>query len=466
MNNSTATRERGRPSTTTTARHFGEPDLTSPPLFNQRLKCYIDCGSYITYNHKQNQGYGQLIATVVGGEAVVNEYSEYETFMEEHDEIHDVPLKNPYIEVRELIQTKSIIYISHDEVRNIIFTFRKDDIVDGFFPCEGVECAFTIRFRFVNEENLTLIPSDQCLPFPCLYELYHLTMSYSRRIFNSLQLIRSTITQIMCRKGKNLGLSFISASKTITVSKESWLFLVEYFKTKNMDVYGPFEKKKRELQVRNGIELNSVRLLGAEYMMQFATRAHFQAFDALFGKYSRIGFAEPNPTVGATSSAELNHFIFHMGSDLFSNAYEFKRRVTKNAQLGLDLQYDNVKLVLGITLRYKKERAEDNATIADNIRRRKDRNSENSSSRTQDPVQARSYSLRAHDFGSTIKAGAVFNYNGCTYKVLDNFDSSQSVGHCVVTSASMDTQIIDSTHSFEYGLIHDQICAMIQSLFS
>ena len=77
---------------------------------------------------------------------------------------------------------------------------------------------------------------------------------------------------------------------------------MEYFKTKNMDVYGPFEKKKRELQLWNGIELNSVRLLGAEYMLQFTTRAHFQAFDALFEKYIWIGFAKPNPTVGKTSS--------------------------------------------------------------------------------------------------------------------------------------------------------------------
>ena len=130
---STTYRERGISSTTTTARHFREPDLTSPPLYYQRLKCYIDCGSYIAYNHGQNKGYGRLIATVIGGEAVINEYSEYETFMEEHDEIDEVPMNNPYIEVRELIQTKSIIHISHYDVKSIFFTFRKDNTVDVFF---------------------------------------------------------------------------------------------------------------------------------------------------------------------------------------------------------------------------------------------------------------------------------------------------------------------------------------------
>ena len=300
--------------------------------------------------------------------------------------------------------------------------------------------------------------------FPCSYDTYHLTTSYPKQIFDSLQLIRSTITQIMCRKGKNLGLNFISGSRTITLTKETWLFLAEYFKEKNIHVHGPFQKKKRELQVRNGIELNLVRKSGSEYMLQFATRAHFQAFDLLFGKNSRIGFAEPNPSVGRSSSAELAHFLFNMGSGIFTNAYQFKKRVVKNVQLGIDLRFDETNSVLGLTLRYKKERAEDNVTIADNIRRRKERNNE-SSSAIQNPVQVRAYSSEAHNFQSTIKAGAVFNYNGCTYKVLNDFDSSSNIGQCVVTSSS-NREIVNSTHDFEYDFIHDQICAMIQSLFS
>ena len=138
-----------------------------------------------------------------------------------------------------------------------------------------------------------------------------------------------------------------------------------------------FLKNKRELQVRNGIELNSVRLSGSENVLQFATRAHFQAFDALFGKYSWIGFSEPNPTVGETAEAEPNHLIFHMGSGIFSSAYKFRRRVSKNVQLGIDLRFDSNHSMLGITLRYNKERAEDNVILADNIRRRKERNNEN-----------------------------------------------------------------------------------------
>ena len=253
----TTHRDEGATQTTTTARHFGEPDITSSPIYNPRLKCYIDCGSFIRYEHRQKIGYGRLISTVVGGDAVVNEYANYEEFIQDHDEIESIPMQNPYIEVAELIQTTSLVQIPHHAVSNIIFMFRKDDIVNGFFPCEGVECAFLIRFRFVTD-NLTVIPCGHCLPFPCSYQSYHLTTSYPKQIFDSLQRIRSTVTQMMCRKGKNLGRNFISGSITISLGKESWVYLVDFFKAKNINVHGPFQKKKRELQIRNGIELNSV----------------------------------------------------------------------------------------------------------------------------------------------------------------------------------------------------------------
>ena len=146
-------------------RHFGEPDITSSPIYHQGLKSFIDCGSYITYAYGQDRkGYGPLISTVAGGNAMVNKYVEYDSFIEDHDEVNHVPLENPYIEVKELIQTPEIIQIPPRTLINILFIFRKDDVVDGIFPCEGVECAYIIRFRFVDD-NLTTIPCDHFFHF-------------------------------------------------------------------------------------------------------------------------------------------------------------------------------------------------------------------------------------------------------------------------------------------------------------
>ena len=85
-------------------------------------------------------------------------------------------------------------------------------------------------------------------------------------------------------------------------------------------------------------------------MLQFATRANFQAYDTLFGKYSQIVFAKPNLSVGNFLSAELDNFVFQIGSGLCTSSYEFKRRVFKNVQLGLVFRFDETNSVLGITL--------------------------------------------------------------------------------------------------------------------
>ena len=96
-------------------------------------------------------------------------------------------------------------------------------------------------------------------------------------------------------------------------------------------------KRRNNLQMRKGLELNLAWKEGSQFMLQFATRSHFQAFDSLFGAYSQYGFAEPNPRTGETKDARETRFIFHMGSAAFPGHYQFKRQMTKMMHIGVDL---------------------------------------------------------------------------------------------------------------------------------
>lgn len=396
---------------------------------------------------------------------MVNEYMEFSSVVVSEENVTELPLNNPYVEVEELVQTSKIIHIAPQTVSSIIFFFRKDDIVNGIFPCEGVEIAYFTRFRLVNGK-LMVIPSMQCLPFTCSYVSYHLTVSYSKRIFDSLQLIRSTVTKSMCRKERNLGLSFISGSASFCFPKECWIFIANFCKDKGVIQYGPFKKKRKEFQMRNGLELNAISKEGSESFLQFATRAHFRTFDALFGDFSRYGFAVSNPIVGETSEAELNHFLFHMGNGIFPGSYEFKRRVNKNVQLGVDLRFDNMNNMLGISLRYKKERADENLTLSAHINSRKERYIQ-SRNTLPNSAQVQVYEHSNHELKTTIKEGVIFNLDGCTYRVLQNYNSRRSCGMCVVTSSTNgNDMIVNSQHNFDYNVIHRQVCLMIQSMFN
>ena len=123
------------------------------------------------------------------------------------------------MQVQELVQTTTTIEISPKDIIGILFLFRKDDIVDGLFPCEqGIEITFVLQYRIING-ILQVIPEQQCLPFPCSYGIYSLSESFPCQIFKNILKVRQVITKVMCRKGKNLGLGFISASSAVSFTK-------------------------------------------------------------------------------------------------------------------------------------------------------------------------------------------------------------------------------------------------------
>ena len=176
--------------------------------------------------------------------------------------------------------------------------------------------------------------------------------------------IRRYVTQTLCTKRNDLGRNYISGSTSIFFDRESWIFIVEFFKEKQIVSHGPFRRSRKELQMRAGMELNAVHKIGDQEILQFITRSHFKTFDLLFGRYSRIGTSEPNPSVGEIVAARLDHHIFHMGSGMFAAQYVFMKQRGRNSMLGVDLQYDDMNGCLGLSLRYCKEKASDNLALS------------------------------------------------------------------------------------------------------
>ena len=146
---------------------------------------------------------------------------------------------------------------------------------------------------------------------------------------------------------------------------------------------------------------------------------------------------------------------------MFAAQYVFMKQPGRNSMLGIDLQYDDMNGCLGLLLRYCKEKASDNLALSTIIQERM-----NTSRAGPDVVTQQQYSEGNHNFSSTIKKDAVFNYGSLTYKVLDSYNHNKSAGNCVVTS-SLDTSVpVNTVHELSYELIHRQICLFIQSLFS
>ena len=136
----------------------------------------------------------------------------------------------------------------------------------------------------------------------------------------------------------------------------------------------------------------------------------------------------------------------------------------KRMHLGLDLCFDEMEGLLGILLCYKKEKAWSNLCLKNFITNQQDDHRDWQQGRN-DSQQGRAYNAQNQEYQSTIKSGAIFDFDGCAYKVLNEYDPSSSVGECVVTSSVDVDHIINSTMIFNYNDIHWHVCEMMQSMF-
>ena len=186
------------------------------------------------------------------------------------------------------------------------------------------------------------------LTFPCLYTHSRVSISYSRRVFKCLYDVQKSVTHLMRQNRKNMGVAFIQGNDSISFPVEGWIFMSVYTNRRGMQTYGPFQKSRKHLQIRRYLQINAVRMMGSEEVLQFATREHFKIFDSLFGKYVRFQTAQDQPKVGETVESRLHHHMFNMGSGIFSANYEFKRR--GSIVFGIDLCYDKENSILSISI--------------------------------------------------------------------------------------------------------------------
>ena len=107
---------------------FGEPVFNSSPTYIVSLRAYVDCGSYVSFKGEDDEiCYGRLISTsrrtgisTNKQEAIINEYLELHQLCETTRAIQQ-PINNPYICVKEIMQTTKVTSLPSTSVTAIIF---------------------------------------------------------------------------------------------------------------------------------------------------------------------------------------------------------------------------------------------------------------------------------------------------------------------------------------------------------
>ena len=241
-----------------------KPDFSGPPIILPQFCSYIESGTFISYNNQVGQKhYGRITSTSfthTSGTICVNEFIEFNAHRERLNTISaPAPLNNAYINVDKLVHTNAFVDFPFSSITRLIFVFRKEEIVEGVYPCKGMELCFVLRNRYVGN-RYKRIPPHECLPFPSMYVISRISMRYSKRIYDALYDVRKTVTHMMCWNGKNLGVSFISGSNRISFPIESWIFVRNYVSGQHITIQGPFPKSRKHLQVRRFLDVNAVRM--------------------------------------------------------------------------------------------------------------------------------------------------------------------------------------------------------------
>ena len=144
-----------------------------------------------------------------------------------------------------------------------------------------------------------------------------------------------------------------------------------------------------------------------------------------------------------------------MGSGLFPSLYSFKRR--GNTDLGIDLCYDKENASLALSVRYQKQQVRENLLLRSLIEERESYDGETIERQVYYPVN--------HHYVETIKQGNFFQFENCTYEVLDNYSIDADKGLCVVTASAEDGVPVGSRREFLYEVIHDRIFSLVSSMF-
>ena len=365
-------------------------------------------------------------------------------------------IRNRYVDVEgELVQTDHFLRnVAREAVTKIIFVFKKDAIVNGYFPCEGMMDTYVLRYRYDTEFHS--IGDNECLPFPCCYEHFPTCISYTRRIYSCLYDIRHAITKCMCRNSEKLGRQFIVGNTSFKFPMEGWEFITHHCCENNMVVYGPFSCYKKHMQMRSHLDLNAVKVVGEVQLLQFETRNHFKIFDSLFGMYSWYGSSQKKPGIGKTVQVEEHHHIYSMGSGLYSANIPTTLSKRHSTNFGVDFRFNTTSSSLEISVRYELRRASDNLKVESFIRERSEYDGES--------MNISLVCFNTEKYNATIKKNAYFQRDGCTYKILDDYVDGATFGTCEVTCSSNDNIAVGSLEVIHCDIIHREVIRFLESM--
>ena len=105
----------------------GEPIFSGPPIKSHLYQSYLDCGTYITFLQDGMTCYGRVLSTstlLSTGLITINKYLDIEDISQIAHGPTILPLRNAYVEEKELVQTSIFIHLPPSCITGVVFVFK------------------------------------------------------------------------------------------------------------------------------------------------------------------------------------------------------------------------------------------------------------------------------------------------------------------------------------------------------
>ena len=125
-----------------------KPDFWCPTFIIPHFWSYFEVITYVQFAANNQPCYGRVYATKYDSDCwttlLINQFVDVGMITNFQSKEKIKQIQNRYIDVIELVQTEHILSLYPNEVDSMIYPFRKKEIVEDHFSCEGMRNVFVI----------------------------------------------------------------------------------------------------------------------------------------------------------------------------------------------------------------------------------------------------------------------------------------------------------------------------------
>jgi hypothetical protein len=312
------------------------PDYGAAPILIPNIGAYIDVGTTIIYYTHDIISNNQTVhvGTIVKYDdpvILVNAYDDFHCSLP--SQRHSSIFIGRDVDVKEVFQTlkQDTIYIYN--IIDICFIFHNSLFDKGLSFCQGIDNAFTIRFRYDYKTNkIASVVADTYITFPSISkDHYKGSACYLSTIWNGISRIQDQLGILLNRRSQRQ-LTFVYHREDLFVEADLWQYLLSHFSRIKLPVLTKGKRVGSRLVTNNNFNRERFSIEGNVTTFRFRTVNDIFMFSRILGNTCTIGTRNIKPKLNCTDFVSNGHVI-----NVIGGIHNIDDKSYKRSKYGIDI---------------------------------------------------------------------------------------------------------------------------------